>query len=112
MKKLLLEIVFVFLLPVLCFSQTAIFVNQVGFDSRGPKIAVVRFDAKNTSKLVFSLIDAASSKVVFTGTLSTPMKVDDWFPGKFFHRADFSSFRKTGNYKILISAGGGQTVSE
>ncbi|SKB92178.1 glycoside hydrolase family 9 protein [Daejeonella lutea] len=112
MKKLIKSIVLTFLFPVMGFAQTAIFTNQVGFDSRGPKLAVVRLDAENKSKVSFSLLDAQTSKAVYTALLGEPMEIRDWFPGKFFHKADFSSYSKAGNYKIAVSIDGTQTVSE
>ncbi|MES3017819.1 MAG: glycoside hydrolase family 9 protein [Bacteroidota bacterium] len=112
MKKLLLGGLLFSLLPLVGMAQTAIFANQVGFDSRGPKLAVVRLDASSAQKASFNLIDAATSKVVYSGNLAGPKQVEDWFPGKFFYKTDFSSFRTPGNYKIVVSVGGVKTLSD
>ncbi|NCD69578.1 glycoside hydrolase family 9 protein [Mucilaginibacter agri] len=99
------------LLSLQASASTEIFVNQVAFDSGAPKIAVVGLDEKLTRKSVFSLINTATNKTVFTGVLSGPMQVDDWTPGKFYYYADFSSVKLKGNYKISTSVGNALTTS-
>lgn len=108
-------IVFVFLalmLPVLASAQVTIFANQVGYDSRGPKTAVIRLDSENKAKTPFTIIDAVSLAVVYQGTLSAAMNLAEWFPDKFFHKADFSSIRKTGDYKVAVTVNGATVLSE
>lgn len=93
------------------FAQTTIYANQVGFDSRGPKIAVVSLDKPLTSKTVFNLVNTATNKPEFSGVLSGPATIDDWTPGKSYYQADFSAFKKTGKYSIRITVGGTTTTS-
>jgi type 1 glutamine amidotransferase len=86
--------------PVIIYS------NQVGLDSRGAKIAVAGTDellAKNTP---FEVIDLGSGETAFTGTLSGPEQIEQWAPGKFFYKADYSALRKTGKYKLVIRTAG------
>lgn len=95
-----------FLLFILIFSLPAsgkpiIYINQVGFDSRGPKIAVIGSDTPVTDKPVFTLIDTAGN-TVFTGTLGAQQQVADWATGKYYYQADFSGFDKEGKYRLRL----------
>jgi hypothetical protein len=87
------------------FAQPVIYINQVGFDSRGPKIAVIGSDASLSSKITFSIVNINTYKTEFTGTFSAAQKVADWFPDKVFYQADFSKLSKAGNYKLQFAAG-------
>lgn len=91
----------VFLISVFAYSQPSIYVNQVGFDPKSPKIALIEYDSKlpNTS---FDIIDISSQKAVFNGAVGSPESIDEWKPGKLFFKADFSSFQTPGDYKITI----------
>jgi hypothetical protein len=99
------------ILPFSAFSVPVIYVNQVGFDSRGSKIAVVGNDVAIQPETKFYLI-SASSKNVFTGTLGAEKKVEEWKEGEYFYRADFSSFRLPGKYNIRITVDGRQYNSD
>ncbi|WP_276381783.1 glycoside hydrolase family 9 protein [Flavobacterium sp. H4147] len=91
----------VFLISVFAYSQPSIYVNQIGFDPKSPKIALIEYDSKlpNTS---FDIIDISSQKAVFNAAVGSPESIDEWKPGKLFFKADFSSFQTPGNYKITI----------
>jgi len=100
-----------FILSFTSFAQTTIYANQVGFDSRGPKIAVVSTDKPLSRKTVFNLVNTVTSKSEFMGVLSGPATVDDWTPGKSYYQADFSVFKKTGKYIIKVIVDGQTTSS-
>jgi hypothetical protein len=87
------------------FAQPIIYINQVGFDSRGPKIAVIGSNVPLPSKITFSIVDINTHKTEFTGTFSAAQKVADWFPDKVFYQADFSKLSKAGNYKLQFADG-------
>lgn len=91
----------VFLISVFAYSQPSIYVNQIGFDPKSPKIALIEYDSKlpNTT---FDIIDISSQKAVFNAAIGSPESIDEWKPGKLFFKADFSSFQTPGNYKITI----------
>jgi hypothetical protein len=93
-------------------AAPAIFVNQVAYDARGPKIALIQSDAQLTGAVTATLIDAASSAVQATDTLGKEETNNDWAPGKYFYRADFSAFSKTGSYKVRAAIGGTTVTSE
>ncbi len=92
---------FLLSLSMLSTATTSIYVNQVGFDPRGPKLAVVKFtDATPTPD--FQIFDAASGKPEFDGHLTAPEKIPDWAPEGTFYRADFSSFHRLGKFKVVV----------
>jgi hypothetical protein len=87
-----------------------IYVNQVAFDAKGSKVAVVRNNIKLTKGSVFSLTNS-SGKIVFSGRLAGPLQISEWVKGVYFYQADFSSFTKTGKFKISVKVSGKQYLS-
>ncbi len=100
MQKLKCTLI-VLLLSVFAHSKTIIHVNQVGFDPKSPKLAVIEY-YNNLLNSTFDVVDAKSGKTVFTSKIGKAESVEDWRLGKFYYRADFSSFQKPGNYKITF----------
>ena len=92
-------------------AQPTIYANQIGFDSKSPKIAVVSTDKPLTRKTVFNLVNKATGKTEFTGVLSGPANIDEWTPGKNYYQADFSAFQKNGKYNITITIDGKTSAS-
>ncbi len=90
-----------FFLFVIAYSNPIIYVNQIGFDPKSPKIAIIGSEKKlqNTS---FTIVDSQTGKTVFRAKIGKTESIDDWKLNKFFYQADFSSFQKTGKYKILF----------
>jgi len=87
-------------------AEPVIYINQVAFDSNAPKIAVIGVDVKFDRNAVFTIVDAASSIVEFSGKLSDAQELKDWAPGKIFYRANFSAVKTKGNYRLRLIAGG------
>lgn len=85
------------------YSKPLIYVNQVGFDTKGSKIAVIGVETSLGEKPTFNLVDVVSHKTVFTGFIGKVQKVEDWNLGKSFYQVDFSSFQKAGKYKITFN---------
>ncbi|WP_431242319.1 cellulase N-terminal Ig-like domain-containing protein [Flavobacterium sp. P21] len=83
------------------YSKTIIHVNQVGFDPKSPKIAIIEY-YNNLLSGTFDVVDAESGKTVFTSKIGKAESVEDWKLGNFYYKADFSSFQKPGNYKITF----------
>ena len=106
MKSLLLLILALFLLPIAGNAAPVIYINQIGFDAAGPKMAVIGTDEKLAAKTQFRIINIITHYTEFNGTLGTPQSVAEWAPGKTYYRADFSSFKKSGSYKISITIAG------
>lgn len=87
------------------FSQQVsdrIRINQLGFYTDAPKIAVV-VDEERTD---FNIRKAGSGKIVFTGTLGEPRKSD--YSPRITRIADFSELKKKGTY-IAEVPGTGQS---
>src|SRR5437763_643705 len=80
-------------------AAPAIFVNQIAYDARGPKIAVIQVDAPLPGTATASLIDDAAT-VQATTSLGPAEAIREWAPGKTFYRADFSGFDRPGTYRI------------
>jgi hypothetical protein len=91
-------------------AAPAVYVNQVAYDAGGPKAAVVQADAELASGATFNLVDEAGA-VAATLPLGKSYSIPDWYSGRVFYRADFSSFKKAGTYKISVNAGGTVTSS-
>ncbi|HWB24431.1 MAG TPA: glycoside hydrolase family 9 protein [Chitinophagaceae bacterium] len=86
-------------------AQPVIYVNQVGFDADGPKIAVVGVDNILQNNTSFILLNTTTGKRVFTGKLGNAMQVADWATGKIYYRADFSPYKQAGHYAVSVSIG-------
>jgi len=105
-----------FLSGSLVFSQEfqtagepiAIHVNQVAYDESAPKFAVIETSEPLPKSSRFQVVDALTSKIVFEGTLSDELECADWFPGRHFYRADFSSFQQFGHFKLQAGQDGKQ----
>ena len=104
--------IFLFLFSFQAFAQPAVFVNQVAFDAGSAKIAIISADKGLAASSVFNLINVGDNKIEFSGKLSAKFIVDEWFPGKFFYRADFSGFKKSGKYKLSITIKDKQYLSD
>lgn len=100
-RKQLSYAVMVFFLSVIAYGNPVIYINQIGFDPKSPKIAIIGTETplQNTT---FSIIDSKTGKIVFTAKVGNAESVDDWKLGRLFYKADFTSFQKTGQYKITI----------
>ena len=88
----------------LSFAQTRVLVDQVGYDAAAPKVALIEITS-DAAPGGFELVDDATGDTVFTGTLEPAGTVDHWVPWRFW-RADFSSWRTPGHYRLRITSGG------
>ncbi len=102
-KATFLSLAITFIFCAKGFSQPTIYVNQVAFDESAAKIAVIKTDEELSSANEFNLINTENNKIEFTAKQSKKFLIDEWFPGKFFYRADFSAFKKSGKYKLGIT---------
>ncbi len=89
-----------------CLATPIIYINQIAFDTESPKIAVIGVDNKLPEKSVFTIINSKSGKIEFTSLLGKPKSIDEWVAGKLFYKANFSSFKKSGNFKLRIVVNG------
>jgi hypothetical protein len=86
-------------------GQLTVVVDQVGYEARSFKRAIVVGTAQDHPEK-FSLIDSANGKTVFTGSLVPDGQVDSW-GGRVFWTADFSSWQATGHYAVQIQSNSG-----
>ncbi len=81
-----------------------IYVNQVAYDSKAPKKAVIGLD-NGIGEIKFYLMDE-QGKTVFTGNLTKPLQVAAWDNNRYFQTADFSAFDKAGKYTLVVKQNG------
>ena len=96
-----------------------VLVDQVGYETTAPKIALIsggeaehpeaeHLDTDHPGK--FSLIDDATGKVVFSGTLAPAGRVEHWNDQTYW-KADFSAFHTPGHYLLSVETGSAATSS-
>lgn len=113
MLKNTLKLLLVLLLcNAFSYADPVIYINQVAFDSSAPKTALIGDEQKYTKPVAFTLVDAVTTKTVFTGKLGRSEQINEWMPGKYFYKADFSAFRQTGKYELCVNVAGKRYKSD
>jgi hypothetical protein len=79
-------------------SQT-IYINHVGYDVDGPKLAVVKASG---SLETFQIVDNAD-QVVTCGPLKSHGEFNAWEGGSVYYTADFSALREDGTYRVYVN---------
>lgn len=92
--------------PRASLTDVVIHANQVTYDQSTPKFAVIETSKPLLPSAHFQIKDAETGDTAFDGTLPATEQCTDWFPGKYFYRADFSSFQSSGNYRLQVDADG------
>ncbi|TCC99025.1 glycoside hydrolase family 9 protein [Pedobacter psychroterrae] len=87
-------------------SEVQILVNQVAYNLRGPKTAIVKSNVPLDNNLRFQIITAADNAAVFSGKIEKAQQMADWGTEVSYNRIDFSGFTKTGAYKIQLAVNG------
>ncbi|SDF91633.1 N-terminal ig-like domain of cellulase [Dyadobacter soli] len=112
-RALLAPLMLAIALSTNAFAKIIIHVNQVGFDARGSKSAVIASDAGELGEIpAFEVIDLGNRQKVFDGKAGKPEKVAEWFPGRLYHRIDFSALTQPGRYQIVVYAKGATVTSD
>lgn len=93
----------------LCPAQVRVLVDQVGYETAAPKVALIE-TTQDVGLSRFSLVDDDSGRTVFTATLQPEGAVDHWRNWQFW-KADFSSWRTPGHYRLLVTTGNGVVTS-
>ena len=94
------------LTPRAATGAVSIHTNQVAYDARGPKYAVIESDTPFTGTETASLIDDTTSIDVAPARLSTVVSNDEWAPGEYFYTADFSAFQTSGTFHVRATVAG------
>lgn len=85
--------------PVDADSRVKFHVNQVGYELTGPKKAIVESVGAGTT---FELVDAATKRVVYNGTLKPSKDFEEWGGGPYYHVADFTAYQKESVVQLKI----------
>jgi hypothetical protein len=87
-------------------EEVVLHVNQVAYDENAPKFGVLETGRRLPEPGRFRVKDAQTSSTVFEGTLAGGQECEEWFPGRFFYRADFSSLKQAGHFRIATERSG------
>jgi hypothetical protein len=88
--------------PRSVLEDVVIHVNQLAYDETAPKFAVLETSRRMPASSRFLIKNALTSADEFEGTLAGDLKCEEWFPGRHFYRADFSSLRRSGRFKLQV----------
>jgi hypothetical protein len=83
-------------------------VDQVGYEARAPKQALIMGTAQDHPQQ-FTLLNGATGKAVLSGTPTLAGQVHTW--AGVFWIADFSSWQKPGHYRLLTKTAAGEVSS-
>lgn len=92
-------------------QKVTIMVNQIGYDSYAPKMAIVKCDEMLPPTTRFEIVDAQTFEIVFAGNVKNGENVKEWHEGLYYSQADFSSFQKPGYYKLVVKLNGNEYSS-
>ncbi|WP_081885761.1 glycoside hydrolase family 9 protein [Haloferula sp. BvORR071] len=81
-------------------AAVVIHANQVVYDLKAPKVAVVETAEPLTESVRFRI--AGDKGKVFEAPLASGTKCEDWFPGRNFYRMDFSGLAEAGKFHLEI----------
>ncbi|RZM29435.1 MAG: glycosyl transferase [Pedobacter sp.] len=87
-------------------ANIEILVNQVAYNLRGPKAAMLKSNVPLQGNLQFTIVESTGDEPVFSGKTGKSQQVSDWGTEVSYTRIDFSQFRKPGKYKIRLTIDG------
>jgi hypothetical protein len=87
-------------------SEVIVLANQVAYNLYGHKSAMIKHQKVLQGVLKFEILDALTSKSVFSGKLAKAEQVTDWDSMNWYSSADFSVFAQPGTYKIQVIVNG------
>jgi hypothetical protein len=93
----------------LSIAQVRVLVDQVGYETKAPKQAIVAGSSRDQPRK-FALIDADSGKVVMQGELQPSGQVGGW-KNRVFWTAEFSTWQQTGRYTLRVPTAKGDISS-
>jgi hypothetical protein len=91
-------------------QDPVIHVNQVAFDSRAPKAAVIESGEPLPAESTFDLFSETGT-VSPGGALQGASRIEEWAPSHYFYRADFSTLRAAGTYRLRLTVTGHTILS-
>ena len=77
-----------------------IYINQVAFDVRAPKQAVIALPIGETASRFIVYQD---SNIIYQGRLTSEPSFTEWGKGAHYYLADFSSVKRRGEFNIVVN---------
>ena len=90
------------------FTQAKVYINQVAFDTKAPKQAVISVPSEQKLN---SFTITNDNHVVFTGELEQHAQFTEWGERATFYTADFSSFSQEGDFTLSVTMGNEKVTS-
>jgi hypothetical protein len=87
-------------------NRIQILVNQVAYNQKGSKQAVVKSEQPLPNGLGFELINTETGLSVFSGKVKASERVASWGTGSCYSPVIFSDFATNGTYKIRLAVNG------
>jgi len=81
-------------------SQANIYINQVAFDVRAPKQALVALPIGETARRFMVYQDKS---IIFQGSLTAQPTFTEWGTGAQYYLADFSSLKRQGTFHVVVN---------
>lgn len=85
--------------------------NQVAFDSKGPKMAVVESGYALPSSARWDLLDG-DGKVIPGSAIKGTDRLDNWYPLKYVYVSDFSHIDRPGSYRLRLTWSAHEVLSD
>jgi hypothetical protein len=92
--------------PRAAVEPIVIHVNQVAYDSAAPKFAIVETAERFAQPAHYRLVKEPGTGPALEWPLVQAGELAEWFPGRYFFRADFSSAREPGRYHVQVEGTG------
>ncbi|MGA2247288.1 MAG: glycoside hydrolase family 9 protein [Verrucomicrobiota bacterium] len=89
-------------------EDVVIHVNQAAYDRAAPKFAILETSRRLAEPGRFCVQNSLTLETVFEGTLAGEQECAEWFPGKFFYRADFSKLEQPGHFRLVTDEEGNE----
>ena len=81
-------------------AKANIYINQIAFDVKAPKQAVVALPIGETASRFIVYQD---SNIIFQGKLTSVPSFTEWGQGTHYYLADFSSIKRRGEFHIVVN---------
>ena len=96
--------------PRSSLAPVVIHANQVVYDRKAPKFAVIETGERLADGVSFRI--EGGKGTVFKAPLAGAVKCEDWFAGRNFYRVDFSAFVEEGKFRLEVDNQGKTWSSE
>jgi len=87
-------------------EHVQILVNQVAYNLKGSKEAMVKSSMPLQNNVEFQIVEMKTGKQVFSGKVSRSEQVLDWSDHAWYSPINFAGLIQTGDFKIRLSIGG------